>query len=39
MARQADHNQSNSQVTEFAISGLWFLASVPIAFALAFLLP
>jgi hypothetical protein len=38
MARTADRDQSNS-VTEFAISGLWFLASVPIAFALAFLLP
>jgi len=39
MARMADLDQSNSPIREFAISGLWFLVAVPIAFALAFLLP
>jgi hypothetical protein len=39
MARMADLHQSDSRMREFAISGLWFLVAVPIAFALAFLLP
>ena len=39
MARTADLEQSNSRIREFAITGLWFLVAVPIAFALAFLLP